>query len=282
MRYLFLFLIFISTAGKAQEKKAYQIFDSKGKKVSYGKMLKHMLQQDVVLFGEYHNNPIIHWLQLELTKELGAERKLILGAEMFEADNQQQLTQFVNGEIDDKTFAKQTRLWNNYKTDYAPMVNYAKANKLQFVATNIPRPFASLVNKGGFEALDTLSALQKSWIAPLPMTYDAELPGYKNMMKMMGDHATPNMPKAQASKDATMAYFILKYYTPGSLFIHYNGTYHSDNYEGILWYLKKNNAGLKYATIAAVSQKDLSKLLDEHKGKADFILCVDEDMTTTY
>jgi uncharacterized iron-regulated protein len=282
MRCLFLFLILIATAGKAQEKKAYQIFDSKGKKVSYGKMLKFMLQQDVVLFGEYHNNPIIHWLQLELTKELGVERKLILGAEMFEADNQQQLTQFLNGEIDDKTFAKQARLWNNYKTDYAPLVNYAKANKLQFVATNIPRPFASLVNKGGFEALDTLSALQKSWIAPLPIAYDAELPGYKNMIKMMGDHATPNMPKAQASKDATMAYFILKNYVPGSLFIHYNGTYHSDNYEGILWYLKKANTGLRYATIATVSQKDLTKLSDEHKGKADFIICVDEDMTTTY
>jgi len=282
MRCLFLFLILIATAGKAQEKKAYQIFDSKGKKVSFGKMLKFMLQQDVVLFGEYHNNPIIHWLQLELTKELGVERKLILGAEMFETDNQQQLTQFLNGEIDDKTFAKQARLWNNYKTDYAPLVNYAKANKLQFVATNIPRPFASLVNKGGFEALDTLSALQKSWIAPLPIAYDAELPGYKNMIKMMGDHATPNMPKAQASKDATMAYFILKNYVPGSLFIHYNGTYHSDNYEGILWYLKKANTGLRYATIATVSQKDLTKLSDEHKGKADFIICVDEDMTTTY
>ena len=282
MRCLFLFLILIATAGKAQEKKAYQIFDSKGKKVSFGKMLKFMLQQDVVLFGEYHNNPIIHWLQLELTKELGVERKLILGAEMFETDNQQQLTQFLNGEIDDKTFAKQARLWNNYKTDYAPLVNYAKANKLQFVATNIPRPFASLVNKSGFEALDTLSALQKSWIAPLPIAYDAELPGYKNMIKMMGDHATPNMPKAQASKDATMAYFILKNYVPGSLFIHYNGTYHSDNYEGILWYLKKANTGLRYATIATVSQKDLTKLSDEHKGKADFIICVDEDMTTTY
>lgn len=282
MKYFFILSLFISTALNAQDKKAYQLFDSKGKKVSYGKMLKYMLQQDVLLFGEYHNNPIVHWLQLELTTDLGAQRKLILGAEMFEADNQLPLTQYVNGEIDEKKFKEQARLWKNYPTDYAPLVNYAKANKLPFIATNIPRLFASLVNKGGFEALDTLNTVQKTWIAPLPFPYDAELPGYKNMMKMMGDHATPNMPKAQASKDATMAYFILKNFTAGSLFVHYNGTYHSDNYEGILWYLKKNNPGLKYATIASVSQKDLSKLLDEHKGKADFILCVDEDMTTTY
>jgi len=30
-----------------------------------------------------------------------------------------------------------------------------------------------------FQALDTLSATEKSWIAPLPIAYDANLPGYK-------------------------------------------------------------------------------------------------------
>ena len=44
----------------------------------------------MVLFGELHNNPISHWLQLELTEDLHAARgaDLVLGAEMFEADNQ--------------------------------------------------------------------------------------------------------------------------------------------------------------------------------------------------
>ncbi len=266
----------------AQQKQAYQIFDAKGKKVSYEKMLKKLKEKDIVLFGEFHNNPIIHWLQLELTKDLGKTRNLILGAEMFEADNQTALSQFVAGEIDDKQLAKDARLWKNYPTDYAPLVKYAKTNKLVFVATNIPRIYASRVAKGGFEVLDTLPENQKMWIAPLPVSYDAELPGYKAMLKMMGEHVTPNLPKAQAIKDATMSHFILKNYKEGSLFIHYNGSYHSDNYEGILWYLQKAKPELKYGTIGAVSQKSVSKLEAEYKGKADFIICVDEDMTTTY
>lgn len=174
------------------------------------------------------------------------------------------------------------RLWKNYPTDYAPLVNYAKEYKLPFIATNIPRKYASLVAKGGFGKLDSLPAAEKNWIAPLPIAYDAELPGYKKMLEMMGGHGGENLPKAQAIKDATMAWFILQHYVTGSLFIHYNGAYHSDNYEGILWYLKQKQPGLRYGTISTVSQKDISSLLAENKGRADFIICVDEDMTNTY
>ena len=39
---------------------------------------------------------------------------------------------------------------------------------------------------------------------------------------------------------------------------------------------------LKIGTISTVSQKDIKTLLAENKGKADFIICVDEDMTNTY
>ena len=139
-----------------------------------------------------------------------------------------------------------------------------------------------MVAKGGFEKLDSLPANEKNWIAPLPIEYDAELPGYTKMLEMMGGHGGTNLPKAQAIKDATMAYFILTNLKTGSLFIHYNGAYHSDNYEGILWYLKRKQPGMKYTTISTVSQKNINSLLPENKGKADFIICVDEDMTNTY
>jgi uncharacterized iron-regulated protein len=266
----------------AQQKPAYILYDAKGKKAGYDKMLNKLAAQDIVLFGEFHNNPISHWLQLKVTKALGEKRDLVLAAEMFEQDNQDALNKYLKGEIDAKALAANARLWNNYKTDYAPLVDYAKEKKLPFVASNIPRRYASLVAKGGFEALDTLPALDKSWIAPLPIPYDSSLPGYVKMIEMMGGHGGANMPKAQASKDATMAYFSLKAWQPGKLLIHYNGAYHSDNYEGIMWYMKQSNPALKIATITTVSQKDIGKLEKEHLGKADFIICVDEDMTTTY
>jgi uncharacterized iron-regulated protein len=283
MKKQLLLLAFLFTCGLwAQDKLAYQLFDKNGKKVSYKTLLKAAGNSAVVLFGEYHNNAISHWLELELTKDLAETKKVVLGAEMMEADNQKQLDSYLKGELTQKQLDSTARLWPNYKTDYKPLVDFAKEKQLSFIATNIPRRFASIVSKKGFEGLDVLSTEEKSWIAPLPIPYDAELPGYVGMMKMMGDHTSPNMPKAQAIKDATMAYFIAKNLTSDSVFIHYNGTYHSDNFEGISWYLKKSRPQLAIITISTVEQADLKKLLAENYTKADYILVIDEDVTKTH
>ena len=276
------FFLITSIIGFSQEKKAYQLFNKKGKKVDYGKLLIAAEKAQVVLFGEYHNNAISHWLELELTKDLANKNKIILGAEMIEADNQKQLDQFLKGEINQKQLDSTARLWPNYKTDYKPLVEFAKENNIPFIATNIPRRFASIVSKKGFEGLENLTSEEKTWIAPLPIVYDSELPGYVNMMKMMGDHASPNMPKAQAIKDATMAYFIQKNLKEKSIFIHFNGTYHSDNFEGIYWYLKKTAPNLEILTIATIEQKELKKISTEDYNKADYILVIDEDVTKTH
>ena len=266
----------------AQDKPAYVLYNAKGKKVSYTKMIKAIVQNDIVMIGESHNNPISHWMELEITKECKEQKSLVMGAEMFEQDNQPALDLYLQGKLTAKGLDSAARLWKNYTTDYAPLVNFAKENNIVFAASNVPRRYAALVSKGGFAALDTLSAKEKAWIAPLPIAYDPELPGYKNMMTMMAGHGSVNMPKAQAIKDATMAYFILKYYTPGSLFIHYNGSYHSQNHDGIVWHLKRSKPDLKIITVTTVSQKEIKHLLAENKNTADFIICVDEDMTSTY
>ena len=266
----------------AQNKPAYILYNAKGKKLAYGKMIKTLIRQDVVLVGELHNNPISHWLELEITKSCLSARELVLGAEMFEQDNQPALNQYLNGKMTEKGLDSTARLWKNYKTDYAPLVNLAKQNKLPFIATNIPRKYASLVSKGGFESLDKLTAEEKKWIAPLPILFDPQLPGYVKMLAMMAEHKMPNMAKAQAIKDATMAHFIFQNQKPGGLFIHYNGSYHSEYFEGISWYLKKSNPNLKITTIATVSQDEINSLLPEHIGKADYIICVESDMTPTY
>ena len=265
-----------------QGKPAYTLFNSKGKKISYRKMVKQINKKDILLFGELHNNPIAHWLQYELTAELNKTRSLIMGAEMIETDNQEVLNEYLNGDITAQGLDTLARLWSNYDTDYAPLVDFAKENKLTFVATNIPRRYARLVHYNGFEILDTLPPHEKDWMAPLPIAFDPELPTYKNILEMMGDHASPRLVMAQAIKDATMAHSILKYYKTGHLFIHFNGSYHSDFYEGIMWYLKRENDDLNYATITTVLQSDNKKLNREHVKKADYIICVDENMTTTY
>jgi uncharacterized iron-regulated protein len=284
-KYKILLLIFstLHFSANAQEKPAYQLFSSKGKKAQYAQMVKAMQVADVVLFGEYHDNPLVHWLQLESTQDVYKTRSgMILGAEMFEADVQTVVDRYVFDSLPEKEFNKTARPWPNHKTDYKPLLDFAREKRIPFIATNIPRKFASAVFRGGFEALDTLSSLQKSWIAPLPPLYDSTLPCYADIGKAVGMHGGPNLPMAQAIKDATMAHFIVKNYQPGKIFIHYNGAYHSNNYQSIYWYLKKMNPNLKIVTISTAMQSQLKTLDAENKGLADFIIVTPENMTRTH
>ncbi len=267
------------------DKPAYQIYNVTGKKTTYQKMFNDIMSCEVVLFGEMHNNPISHWLELQLTKDLFKEKKqdMVLGAEMFEADNQELLNNYLLGKINEDTLKSQARLWPNYETDYRPLIEFARNTNLKVIATNVPRKYASIVMKEGFEKLNSLDENDKKFIAPLPIEYDPELDQYKKMLEMqMGGHSSPNLPKAQALKDATMAHFILANASQDKLFLHFNGTYHSDYFEGIMWYLKRKNADLKILTIATVEQSDITKLSPEYIMAADYIICVPDDMTKTY
>ena len=276
---LFILSIFLCGEGFSQE--AFAFFTQNGKRTSYRKLLRKSKKADIVLFGEYHNNPIAHWLEVKLTKDLLGKRSLILGAEMFERDNQDALDGYLEGTIDQKGLDSLARLWKNYKTDYKPWVDLAKREKLPIVATNIPRKYANLVYKKGLQALDTLPSAERKWIVSLPFPYDGNLSQYEKMMKM-ARHNPENLPMAQAIKDATMAESIETHYKKGSLFLHLNGSYHSDFFQGIYWYLRKRNPNLKILTISTLSQSSLKKLSSEAYGQADFILVVDEDMTGSY
>lgn len=283
----FLITLIVFTAFKS-DKPAYILFNQKGKAVKYIRMLEASQKADIVFFGELHNNPISHWLQYELTKDLHAalNGQIVLGAEMFEADNQTALSEYLNEVITKDSLKKSARLWPNYKTDIEPLVEFARENKLPFVATNIPRRYATMVFRNGFESLDTLSMEVKEFIAPLPIAYDPELPGYKSMLTMMGEsmhgRSPENFPKAQAIKDATMAWFIHSNMEPGKTFIHYNGAYHSDNFEGILWYLQLLRPDVKIVTVSTVETDQPIAFPAEKKGVANFIVAVPLTMTKTH
>lgn len=289
MRSLFVILVGI-LAGAFTDKPAYLIYNQQLKPSSYEALLQQAASADVILFGELHNNPISHWLQLELTKDLYERKKqqLVLGAEMFEADNQLVLTEYGQKKITMQQLEAEAKVWPNFRTDYKPLVDFAQSESIPFVATNIPRRYASIVAKKGLEELTRLSPEAQQAIAPLPVTVDLTLSGYADMLKMGGMHssassaAAENMAKAQAIKDATMAHFILKNWKKGQTFLHFNGSYHSQNFEGIYWYLKKANPDLRIITIATVEEANLAAPTEAKPELAHFILVVPETMTKTH
>ena len=345
----------------AKDIQAYQIYTAKGKKITYAQYIEMMGSSiekqgektgrpaTVILFGEFHDNPIAHWLQLQTTQDIYSEMKeeldeiapenksgqrdiiasgqtlwvpLALGAEMFETDQQAALDEYLNptdtstktetmvtpmgamrgGDPQYDKLKKAVKLWPNFKTDYKPLVDFAKENNLAFIATNIPRKYATLVYRGGLSALDTLPADKKQLFPTMPMPYDSSLNCYAEIFKATGGHGGQNLPKSQAIKDATMAWKIYgnlpavpEKYEGGGVFIHYNGSYHSDNHESIEWYINQEEKArwsvsrfavppqpTKVITISTRTQANVSKLEKENLGIADFIIVTPDNMTKTH
>lgn len=285
MKYLGIILLFVGQLIHAQPQ-THQVFDAAGKRTSYKKMMKELEKADVILFGELHNNAIAHYFQIKVAKSLADHRskEMMIGAEMFERDQADLLQKYLKNEIDQKTFEQEMRLWHNYKTDYKPLLHFAKENNINYIATNIPRRYASMLYRHGVAALDTISAEEKTWLAPSPFPYDKNLPAYVKMMDMFKDsnHANENFPKSQAIKDATMGYFITQNWKPNSIFLHLNGSYHSDFHEAIGWYIRQYNKDLIVKTISVVEQDDVKVLAKEHHQKADFIIVADSDVPKSY
>ncbi len=266
------------------DKPAYRLFDRNGSAVRYGLMLEHLTATAVVLFGELHINPIVHWLQFEVTKDLFArvKERLIIGAEMFEADDQIIIDEYMAGMIGHDSFVAEAKVWKNYETDYRPIMEFAHDHGIPFIATNIPRRYAGIVAREGFGLLEQLMDQAKQWIAPLPIPLDLRSPTYHDLLDLGRAHGmdAENFLAAQAIKDATMAHFIIRNVSPGRLLVHLNGEYHSRKFGGISWYLRQSRPDLNIVTITSVEATSLD-FLDEYRDVADYTIVIPRSMTKT-
>lgn len=273
-------------AQNALPDKAFAIYDATGEELNFAEAVEAMARYDVVLFGEYHDHALIHWLQLKTVQALAEKKKIVLGGEMFETDGQLILDEYLMNMMTEKVFEDHARLWPNYKTDYKPLVDFAKANAIPFIATNVPRRYASLVARHGLDTLAQLSAASRVLLPSLPIEFSMETPGYEDMIEMMqGGHGMPfspeNFVKAQAIKDATMAERIAANLEPKRTFIHFNGDFHSADYGGIYWYLKQAKPDMKVITVKIFSENSLD-YQEDWQGSGDLILVVPADFTRTH
>lgn len=268
------------------DKRAYALYDSRGKEMTYAQLVDSLKVPEVVFIGEIHNCCIAHWLELQLVQSLYETHGegLTLGAEMLEADNQLILDEYLRSDITQERFEAEARLWPNYSTDYYPIVFFAKENRIPVVATNVPRRYANVVKHKGLSYLDSLTAEARHYLPPLPIRYEEEQADHEmfSMMQMMGGKsgATQHLAQAQALKDATMGWRIAK--TLRQRYVHLNGAYHTEQHGGIIPYLLEYRPGTTVRTVVTVRQDDIDRLDPENKGRADFYICVPTDMTMTY
>lgn len=286
---LWIVMLIMSMTTYAQKTpEIFRIFDAKGKKISYEKMIKTVSATDVVFFGEIHNCVISHWMELKVLEALAENNnKLKVGMEMLEADNQLIIDEYTSSTISSDRFEEECRLWPNYSTDYEPLVYYAKRHHLPLIATNVPRRYASIVKEKGLAFLDSLSAEAKRYLPKLPIKYVENKNAQEGfaLMGLLGKakETKPQlMAQAQAIKDAAMGWFIAQNLKKGEQMIHFNGTYHSDARNGIIPYLLEYRPKTTISTIRAVRQEEIDKIEKDYLGLADFYICITEDMNVSY
>ena len=270
---------------------AYVIYNSRGKAVSYSEMLKDAAKSDVLLFGELHNDPISHWLELSLSEDLYRLKgdRLVIGAEMWESDNQQVLDELQDGLIDLQTYIENSRMWPNFNTDYLPVLSFAVDHGIPFVATNVPRRYARIVSQSGLSALDSLGQEVHRYLAPLPITVDYGQGIYQYIgesFKQMGSmpmkkETVCNLVDAQAVKDATMAHFIVKNMKKDGVFFHFHGELHSALHSAIAYYINEYAPKTKILSVS-VQLAENPAAYRPSRDRADYIVVVPEKMTNTY
>lgn len=258
----------------------YKIYSvGQGSEISLDELINSLEKKDVIFFGEEHNDSVAHVLELLLLQGLHKQqkRKTVLSLEMFQADVQPVLDEYLGGLITESNLEKDGRPWKNYK-DYRPLVEYARENGIYVLAANAPSRYSNRVTRSGLESLNDLTKTAKSFLAPLPVD---TLTGayYEKFSGLMGGHngmGSLKIYQAQNLWDATMAWRIaglLKRKRAKKQVLHLNGRFHSDEKLGTYEQLLRYSPRLRYANISAFSDVSIAAPeWDKWKKLGDFII----------
>ncbi|MBD0326205.1 MAG: ChaN family lipoprotein, partial [Pyrinomonadaceae bacterium] len=235
----------------------YRIYDARtGKALSIDDLLKAFDTVETVCVGELHNDAAAHAFEAELFKSTLAHniadkdrrgRPVVLSLEMFERDVQVVLDEYLRGLIAERHFLLSSRPWNNYQTDYRPLLELAREHKSAVLAANAPARYVNRVSRLGPTSLKDLPPAAKAWLPPLPYKPASTAYAAKFKQLMSGPHMTTSTPgqqsphgnayllDAQTLRDATMAYAITERLKqqPTALVFHVGGSFHSEERLGL-------------------------------------------------
>ena len=282
----FIFLS-LSISGIAQSSYTpHRVYDTKHKRFTdFEAMAVELAKADVVFFGEQHDDTATHRLEIALLEGIARRRpNVIVALEMFERDTQKLVDDYLSNKITEAEFLKGSRPWKNYQPDYKPLIEFAKAKGWKVVAGNIPRRFASVVFKGGLEAVGKLPETDRKFVADKFSCPSDDY--FKRFAESMSDHPGDNSPKldpamldkmyqAQCIKDETMAESIATaaQASPQALVIHYNGAFHSDFYLGTADRTKQRLAKSNVKVVSALPIENLDSVNpDNNKKRGDYLI----------
>ncbi|HEY9749816.1 MAG TPA: ChaN family lipoprotein [Allocoleopsis sp.] len=130
-------------------------------------VLRQLANADVVYLGETHDNLADHQAQLEIIQALHQKQpQLAIALEMFQRPYQPVLDRYLAGQISEAELRQQSQFdqrWGYNWEYYAPILRFAKANRLPLVALNTPTEITRKVARQG---LDSLTASDRQFVPP--------------------------------------------------------------------------------------------------------------------
>lgn len=230
-----------------------------GKELTLTQFADELAAQDVVYFGELHDNATGHRVYSDLATLLVERRAdVVIAMEMFERDVQGVLTDYLRGRIDEGKFQQHSRPWKDYARDYKPLIELAKEKKLDVIAGNLPRPVAAQVaSKEGSGS----PFLPRNTTAPQDRYWELFMESMKGHPGAEG--AVERMYRAQCAKDDAMAESVAGYLSTNPhrqpLVIHCNGNFHSDYGLGTAARVASRVPLAQAAVISMVAVPDVAK-----------------------
>jgi len=305
----------------------YRIYTSDGEPATMEDIEAAMERSEVVFVGETHDDPTGHMMEYELLKKAymnamseddpEKDRKVALSLEFFQNDVQSIVDEYLADLISEKSFLRDSRPWPRYKTDYRPLVEFAKLHKFAVIAANAPRRYTSRVSSLGRESLNELGPDARGFLPPLP--YSEPSKEYRDQWISVitavmeqeqtkcgvpieapppeegdaeesaqteppqGNHGNMgNQLHSQTLWDASMAYRISEYLlgSPDALVLHMVGSFHVARGTGTPEHLQYYRPGTKSMIIMMRSVEDVEAFEQAPSGTwGDFVIQTDESKT---
>jgi uncharacterized iron-regulated protein len=251
----------------------HRVYDTKRKRfVDLETLIAAVARTDVAFLGEFHNDPGTHALQAAVLEGIARRRNdtIVLALEMFERDVQPHLDAYLADSISEADFLAASRPWGNYRTDYRPMVELAKARGWPVVAGNVPRRLASVVARRGLSALDSVPEGDRPLLAAQNSCPRDEY--FRRFREVMGDmtgHGMTLTPEqvedmvwrtyeAQCVKDEVMGESIVRAREAHrTLVVHANGAFHSDYRLGTVERVRRRAPRTRTLVVSFVPVTDL-------------------------
>ncbi len=122
------------------------------------RIIPDLLEKRVIFVGEQHNRFEHHINQLHIIQQFHkAGSDFGVGMEMFKKPFQGVIDAYLLDKIDEQTFLKQTRYFEEWGYNYhlyKPIVDFIKKNHIPLIALNLPEKITRQVSRSGLDMLD--------------------------------------------------------------------------------------------------------------------------------